>query len=326
MRWLFGPVPSRRFGRSLGIDLFTRKTCTFNCVYCEVGRTPRTTDTVDVFAPVGEVLAELRNYLEDHHDDLPDFITFAGSGEPTLHREIDAIIDGIKEMTTVPVVLLTNGSLLHREAVLNRVLGVDYLVPSLDAGCSETYHRVNRPTAAIPYEKLLEGLIAARQAYHGHYLLEVLLVHEINTSEEELEKLKGQIDKINPDAVQINTVFRPPAESNVHAATEETIQYFAELVGKKAVPVAYYTHRGVRRHVQGELLKSVILKTVGIRPCTIQEMTDSIGVDRAAMETAVTALIAGGKVHELDFDGTRHIALTESASESASARQKGKQG
>lgn len=310
MRWLFGPVPSRRFGRSLGIDLFTRKTCTFNCVYCEVGRTPRTTDTVDVFAPVGEVLAELRNYLEDHHDDLPNFITFAGSGEPTLHREIDAIIDGIKEMTTVPVVLLTNGSLLHREAVLNRVLGVDYLVPSLDAGCSETYHRVNRPTAAIPYEKLLEGLIAARQAYHGHYLLEVLLVHEINASEGELEKLKGQIDKINPDAVQINTVFRPPAESNVHAATEETIQYFAELVGEKAVPVAYYTHHGVRRHIQGELLKSVILKTVGIRPCTIQEMTDSIGVDRAAMETAVTALMTGGKVHELDFDGTRHIAIT----------------
>ncbi len=275
-----------------------------------MGRTPRTTDTVDVFAPVGEVLDELERYLTDHHDDLPDFITFAGSGEPTLHREIDKIIHGIKGMTTVPVVLLTNASLLHREVVLNRVLAVDYLVPSLDAGCPETYNRINRPTAAIPYEKLIEGLIAARQAYHGHYLLEVLLVDGINTSKEELDKLKEWINRIKPDAVQINTVFRPPAESDVHAASEATIQHFASLVGGKAVPVAYYTHHGVRRHVQGKLLKSVILKTVGIRPCTVQEMTDSIGVSRSAMENAVQALMATGKVHELSFDGVSHIAIS----------------
>jgi len=310
VRWLFGPVPSRRFGRSLGIDLFTRKTCTFDCVYCEVGRTPGTTDAVDIFAPVKDVLKELRHYLTEHHDDLPDFITFAGSGEPTLHRKIDEIIYGIKEMTTVPVVLLTNGSLLHREVVLNRVLDVDYLVPSLDAGCPETYRFVNRPTAAIPYEKLIEGLIAARKAYHGHYLLEVLLVDGINTSEEELQKLKGWIDKIEPDAVQINTVFRPPAESNVHAASEKAIQHFAELIGEKAVPVAYYTRRGVKRHVQGELLKAVILKTVGIRPCTIREMSDSIGVSENNMEAAVRELMTAGKVHEVDFDGVCHIAIT----------------
>jgi len=310
VRWLFGPVPSRRFGRSLGIDLFTRKTCTFDCVYCEVGRTPRTTDCVDIFAPVDEVLDELRNYLADHHDDLPDFITFAGSGEPTLHREIDLIIHGIKEMTTVPVVLLTNGSLLHRESVLKRVLEADYLVPSLDAGCPETYGRINRPTANIPYEKLVEGLISAQRACRGHYILEVLLVDGINTSDEELEKLKECINRINPDSVQINTVFRPPAENNVHASSEETIQRFAELVGEKAVPVAYYTLRGARRQIQGELLESVILKTVGIRPCTIQEMTDSIGVDQAAMETAVQNLMKSGQVRELNFDGVGHVAIS----------------
>ncbi|NOZ14264.1 MAG: radical SAM protein [Acidobacteria bacterium] len=311
MRWLFGPVPSRRFGRSLGIDLFTRKTCTFNCVYCEVGLTPRTTDTVDVFAPAEEVLNELRQYLTEHHDDLPDFITFAGSGEPTLHRDIDTIIHGIREMTTVPVVLLTNGSLLYRENVLQRVLDADYLVPSLDAGCPETYQLVNRPTAAIPFEKLIEGLLAARKAYRGHYLLEVLLVDGINTDEGELLKLKKWIDKINPDAVQINTVFRPPAESSVHAVSEKTIRHFAEIIGEKAVPVAYYTGRGVRRHVQGELLRAVILKTVGIRPCTVQEMTDSIGVSQKAMANAVEKLMASGKIYALDFDGVRHIALVE---------------
>ncbi len=308
MKWLFGPVPSRRFGRSLGIDLFTRKTCTFDCVYCEVGRTPETTDAIDVFAPVGEVLTELRAYLEAHHENLPDFITFAGSGEPTLHKEIDRIILGIKEMTTVPVVLLTNGSLLHRERVLNRVLDVDYLVPSLDAGCPETYRLVNRPAAAISYEKLLEGLIAARGAYRGHYLLEVLLVDGMNTGADELMKLKEQIDKINPDAVQVNTVFRPPAESDARPATEKTIRDFVKLIGEKATPVAYYTRHGGQRHIRGNLLKSVILKTVGIRPCTVREMTDSIGVSESAMTVAVRALLASGQVHLVNFNKVEHIA------------------
>ena len=122
--------------------------------------------------------------------------------------------------------------------------------------------------------------------------------------------MKECINRINPDSVQINTVFRPPAENNVHASSEETIQRFAELVGEKAVPVAYYTLRGARRQIQGELLESVILKTVGIRPCTIQEMTDSIGVDQAAMETAVQNLMKSGQVRELNFDGVGHIAIS----------------
>lgn len=154
MHWIFGPVPSRRFGRSLGVDLFSRKTCTLDCVYCEVGPTPAPTADPARFAPVDEVVAELEAYLAAHYDDLPDVITFAGSGEPTLHREIHRLIDSIHARTTVPVVLLTNGTLLHRPAVLERVLGVDVLVPSLDAGTPEVFQRVNRPHPAISFAQL----------------------------------------------------------------------------------------------------------------------------------------------------------------------------
>ena len=320
MRWIFGPVPSRRFGRSLGIDLFARKTCSFDCVYCEVGPTPHTTDTTSdgaeasapVFAPVEEVLDELRAYLAEHHDDLPDFITFAGSGEPTLHKGIGRIVAGIKAMTTVPIVLLTNASLLHRPAVLQRVLGVDYLVPSLDAGCEATFQRVNRPASSLTFGELTQGLLDARAAFHGHYLLEVLLVQDLNTSDEELALLKSWVDRIQPDAVQVNTVFRPPAEHDAKPATQERIDRFVELVGPLARPVAYYEPTGgqphVIRHIQGDLLERVILKTVGIRPCTVPEMTDSIGATPAAMDAALAQLRARGAIHEVVHNGQVHIA------------------
>lgn len=308
MTWIFGPVPSRRFGRSLGIDLFSQKTCTFDCVYCEVGRTPETTNETARFAPAEEVVAELSAYLSDHHDDLPDVITFAGSGEPTLHREIQRIIEAIHEMTTLPVVLLTNGSLLHREAVLARVLGVDSLVPSLDAGSPEVFARINRPHRALSFEKLTDGLLAARAAFTGHYLLEVLLVQDLNTSDEELEQIHQWVVRIQPDAVQINTVFRPPAEPGVRAASEERIQHLARLVGDKAKPVAYYSRTGHRRRIQGALLRGVILKTVSIRPCTEEELADSIGVEAAALRSAVAHLVAQGKVRTVMHEGLPHIA------------------
>ncbi len=320
MRWIFGPVPSRRFGRSLGIDLFRRKTCSFDCVYCEVGPTPETTATTSdggdasapVFAPVDEVLDELRAYLAEHHDDLPDFITFAGSGEPTLHKGIGRIIAGIEAMTTVPIVLLTNASLLHRPAVLQRVLGVDYLVPSLDAGCEATFRRVNRPTSSLTFDQLTRGLLDARAAFHGHYLLEVLLVQGVNTSDEELALLKSWVDRIQPDGVQVNTVFRPPAEQDAKPATQERIDRFVEMVGPLAKPVAYYERAGDRtrvvRHLRGDLLERVILKTVGIRPCTVTELADSVGATPEDMAAALANLRARDAVHEVVHNGQVHLA------------------
>lgn len=312
MRWIFGPVPSRRFGRSLGIDLFSRKTCTFNCVYCEVGKAePNENASISACAPVSEVLAELSEYLTAHSDDLPDFITFAGSGEPTLHGELDAVIKGIKSMTTVPVVLLTNGSLLHHDSVLRRVLDVDYLVPSLDAGCERVFRMINRPHPGLTFNNLIGGLLAARRVFKGHYILEVLLVDGINTGPVELEKLKMWIDEINPDAVQINTVFRPPAEQDISAASQSTIDRFAAMIGDKAEPVAYYTEKGTVRLIQGELLDRVILKTVGIRPCTLRELADSIGVSEETMGNAITRLKRDKQIEEITHNGATHIGISK---------------
>ncbi len=257
------------------------------------------------------VVNEVSEFLMANTDNPPDFITFAGSGEPTLYPDLDRIIDGIHRVTTIPVVLLTNGSLLHREPVRNRVLGVDYLVPSLDAGCEETFLRINRPVKGISYEQLVRGLKETRQLYTGHYLLEVLLVDGVNTGERELEMLVARIREIQPDGVQINTVFRPPADGRARAAEDTVIRQFAEMIGPRATPVKYYRQQGGSHHLKGRLLEEVILKTIGIRPCTALELANSLGVPDDVMERTLAKLKRAGKVHERLHGNETFMAVEE---------------
>ncbi len=308
MKYIFGPVPSRRFGRSLGIDLFPeKKYCTFNCIYCEVG-TGKPTDSFTDFNHQ-DVIKELKQWLLENHTNLPDFITFAGSGEPTLYKSLGKLIYSIKEITEIPVVILTNGSLLYNKEVRENCKMCDYLVPSLDAGCRETFLKINRPHRAFTdYERYIEGLIETRKEFKGHYLLEVLLVDGINTSEKEFELLKEKIDLIKPDRVQINTVFRPPAEGFAHGAKEESINKFKEIIGEIAEPVKYYSSNGnVIKNLKGELLEKVVLKTITIRPCTIKELSDSLSVSEARLRKIIHRLEKLNVVELFEFNGEIHV-------------------
>ncbi len=308
MRYIFGPVPSRRFGRSLGIDLFPeKKHCTFNCVYCEVGTGKPQKDFID-FEPE-LVVSELKQWLYENHQSLPDFITFAGSGEPTLYKSLGKLIEMIKEITEIPVVILTNGSLLFDKSVRENCKRCDYLVPSLDAGCKETFLKINRPHREFAdYDRYIQGLIEMRREFKGHYLLEVLLVKGINTSEEEFYLLKERIGQIKPDRVQINTVFRPPAERFVKGADEGDIERFRKIVGDISEPVKYYSPEGsVIRHLKGKLLEDVVLKTIAIRPCTVSELSDSLSVGEERLNSIIQKLKEEGRIELFDFNGEIHI-------------------
>lgn len=310
MKFLFGPVPSRRFGRSLGIDLFPlKKTCTFNCIYCEVGTGAPVKDFADFdYLPI---LRELEGFLIDNHDDLPDFITFAGSGEPTLFKKLGELIKGIKSLTDIPVVVLTNGSLFFDKEVRKNCLNCDYLVPSLDAGSEKVFLKINRPHRFFSdYNRYLKGLIEMRKDFPGHFLLEVLLVDGVNTHIEELILLKEKIDLINPDKVQINSVFRPPAERFAKPVGDEIVEKFRKIIGDKAEPVKYYQKNGKSLKVlKGDLLEKVILKTVKIRPCTVSELADSLGVSYALLEREILGLIKQGKIELFDFQGEKHLKV-----------------
>ena len=209
MSYVFGPVPSRRLGLSLGVDLIPPKTCTFDCLYCQVGRTTSKTLEMKPFVPVRDVVEEIEKKVAKT---VPDAITLAGSGEPTLHSEIDQVIASIKKMTEIPVVLLTNGALFWKEEVRQRTLNSDIIMPTLSSAFETTFRKIHRPYSGLSLDKIIDGLKHLRQDYEGQIFLEVVLLARFNDMEKELEGLKTVIDDINHEKIQLNIVVRPPSD------------------------------------------------------------------------------------------------------------------
>jgi wyosine [tRNA(Phe)-imidazoG37] synthetase (radical SAM superfamily) len=234
MKYVFGPVPSRRLGRSLGIDPVPLKTCNWNCVYCQLGRsTPVVNERKDYFPPE-EILAEIEQVLARHTPGDIDWITFAGSGEPLLHASIGRLIAGVKRMTELPVALLTNGSFLHLAEVRDAVLAVDAVLPSIDAGSADIFRKVDRPHPGISFEEHVEGLAAFRQSYRGKFWPEVMLVRGLNDTEEALADIAVVLKRLQPDLVHINVPTRPPAETGVEPPDDEGLMRAVAILGQSA--------------------------------------------------------------------------------------------
>src|ERR1035437_696237 len=205
LKHVFGPVPSRRLGRSLGVDLVPFKTCSYDCIYCQLGRTTRKTVERKEWVPMDAVLDELKRKLTCR----PDYITLSGSGEPTLHSRLGEIIEHIQAMTAVPVAVLTNCSLLWQAEVRDEVALADVVLPSLDAPDPERFEFINRPHPDITFERLLDGLAAFRREFSGKYWLEVMLLGGYTSLPPQIRQLAEWTRRIQPDKVQLNTAARP---------------------------------------------------------------------------------------------------------------------
>lgn len=231
IRHIAGLVRSRRLGRSLGVDLVPFKTCPYDCIYCELGRTSHKSITPKDYAPPKDILREIRDSLDEIPP--PDHITLAGAGEPTLHSRIGEVISGIKEMTDIPVALLTSGALFWMKDVRASVRDADLIIPSLDACDDPTFQCINRPHEDISFEKMVRGLSALRESYTGPLWLEVFLVEGVNTEEENLLKIRTCAERLSPDRIQLNTLDRTAAESFVRAVPEEKMKKIALLLGPR---------------------------------------------------------------------------------------------
>jgi wyosine [tRNA(Phe)-imidazoG37] synthetase (radical SAM superfamily) len=190
------PVPSRRLGRSLGIDLVPHKVCTYNCIYCQVGRTTEETLVRKEYIPKEEVLEEVKSFLSKGGPPI-DHLSLSGSGEPTLHSQIRSIIEGIKGMSKTPVAVLTNGSLLYEKDVREDLLQADVVLPSLDAVSQEVFRKINRPPGGFSVEKVIAGIVEFRRIYRGQIWLEILFCRGVNDGQDELGRMKEAIDRIN---------------------------------------------------------------------------------------------------------------------------------
>lgn len=300
---VFGPVPSRRLGRSLGVDLVPFKTCSFDCIYCQLGVTTCKTVERKEWVPIEPVLAELREKLSSN----PDYITVSGSGEPTLHCRIGELIERIKALTVVPVAVLTNGSMFWDEAVRRQLLRADLVVPSLDAGDEETFRRVNRPHEDVSFEQLMAGLIAFRGEFGGRYWLEVFLLSGINADDEHVERLIAQVDRIRPDRIQLNTVARPTAESSAIAVPEARMRELAARFHPPAEVIGKF--HPTQKQPQMAANRDHILEMLRRRPCTLHDIAGGLDLHENEVVKYLADLTAGGMIVETRVAGRLHYRV-----------------
>ena len=311
-KYLYGPVPSRRLGRSLGIDLVPHKICTYDCVYCQIGKTTQKTLDRREYIPVKEVLEEVERFLKEEISSI-DYLSLTGSGEPTLHSKIGSIIHGIKKITSIPVAVITNGSLLYLKEVQKDLLDADVILPSLDAVSSEVFTKINRPDEGFSVERMVEGLVQFRKIYKGQIWLEILFCRGVNDSQSELALMKEAINRIQPDKIHLNTVVRPPSEKWVLPLDEIEMERVRDVFGEKAEIISEFD-----RHpplISERDIKEEILKVLRRRPLSLSDLSKGMGISQNELDQYITPLTQEGKIRPRIFSESVYYEIGENQRE-----------
>ena len=292
---LFGPVPSRRLGISLGVDLVPMKTCSLNCIYCECGKTSQLTLERKEYVSFETVKKELTHFLAHHA--RPDYITFSGSGEPTLNSKIGDVIRFLKEQVPdVPLAVLTNGTLFFQKQVRSDIKDAKVVIPSLDAATEKIFKKINRPSPHLHVDKIIDGLIRFRKEYSGKMWLEVFIIPGINDTNEELNILKRVIGKINPDQIHLNTLDRPGSVSSLRAATREELEHVLDVfqMDNATIVADPPEHKSLVSYRKDTA--DAILGTIARRPCTLKDLSEILGLQAEEVNTYLKSLETDKKI------------------------------
>lgn len=302
-RHIFGPVPSRRLGISLGVDIIPFKTCSLDCLYCECGRTTRLTCERQRFFPPQPLLEELAGTLPA----IPhlDFITFSGSGEPTLNSDLGFFIGEIKKMSAVPLAVLTNGTLFFRPDVRRDLLAADVVLPSLDAAAPGSFARINQPGPGLDLERIIAGMEAFRREYAGKIWLEVFILKGVNDGAADIEALRLALLRIRPDKVQLNTLDRPPAYAGVASADFAHLERIRDQWPGLAVEIIKRAGRREEIAAFSSNLENSLLNTIRRRPLTMEDLAALTAKDEGELrryldilekEKKIRPVIQGNKI------------------------------
>jgi len=230
-RYVYGPIPSRRLGQSLGISPIPDKTCNFSCIYCMLGRTDHLTNEREEYFKLDAILAELKDAL-GHTSPPPDHVSIVGNGEPTLYLRLGELIQGARRLTSIPIAVITNGALLSEPAVRTALAEADVVLTSFNAPTDELFHRIDRPCPGITFEAMKQGLLDfAHMRRRGQLWVEMMLLEGINDSPETLEQTRWVLQDVEPDRVFVDTPIRPPAEDFAHPVTLDTLALAEKTLG-----------------------------------------------------------------------------------------------
>jgi wyosine [tRNA(Phe)-imidazoG37] synthetase (radical SAM superfamily) len=299
-------VPSRRLGRSLGIDLVPHKICTYDCIYCQIGKTTEKTVVRKEYVPVNEILEEVEHFLKEETSSI-DVLSLTGSGEPTLHSQIRSVIEGIKAITSIPVAVITNGSLLYEEEVRQDLLRADLVLPSLDAVSPEVFGKINRPRKGFSVEKVIEGLAEFRKVYKGQIWLEILFCKGVNDDQEELLRMKETVERIGPDRIHLNTVVRPPSETWAVPLNQEEMEAMRVFFGERASIISEFDRHPAataERDIGEEILN--ILKR---RPLSLKDLSKGMGIRENEIEKYIQPLVSEGRIHARMFGDSTYYEI-----------------
>ena len=287
-------APSRRLGRSLGVDLVPHKTCSFDCIYCQLGRTTNLTVTLQPGLPVRELVAEVKEALAG--GPRPDFLTLSGSGEPTLYEPLGELIASLGRVFR-PLAVLTNGSLLGDPAVRSALCGADVVLPSLDAPDEETFRYVNRPQRDLNLDGLISGMMLFRREFRGALWLEIMLLGGVTATRTQGALLARLATALEPERVHLNTVVRPPAEPFTLVAAENDLRQICELFGPRAVIIAEPAVAPVA--ACSAVADEAVLDILRRRPCTVGDLAVALGAASPAVVKVLENLLRTGEVRVL---------------------------
>ncbi|MBS3732566.1 MAG: radical SAM protein [Desulfobacterales bacterium] len=303
---VYGPVPSRRLGRSLGVDLVPYKICSYDCIYCQIGRTPQPTSERKSWVPADKAVSEVLQKLDTGV--AADYITLGGSGEPTLNSEIGKIIRQLKEATQIPVTVLTNGSMLMFPEVREEVAAADVVLPSFDACTEEMFSGINRPCPQIRFQEMAEGLVDFRKDYGGRIWLEIFLVEGINTSDTAVEAFSAWMERIGPDKIHLNTAVRPTAESNVLRPSDDTLIQVRDKMGERAEIVVPY--QGDVSGTGREGLQEDLIDLLSRRPCTLSDIAQGLDTHQHEILKYLEPLVDSGEIERVQSGGATYYQRT----------------
>jgi len=298
---LFGPVPSRRLGMSLGIDLIPKKVCSLNCVYCEVGKTTKLTTNRMEYVKFDHVIAELKQFMSNNPK--IDYITFSGSGEPTLNSRIGDVLNFIrKNYPGVKTAILTNGTLLFNPKLRKELLLADVILPSLDAASQLAFEKIDRPDSNLKIEAYIQGLIDLRKEYKGNIWLEIFLLKDYNDSKEELDLLKNAILKINPDSIQLNTLDRPGTVADLVPLSKNELQEIIDYWNLPNVEIISSVQARTSIDSYSGDIETAILETIARRPCTLDDLHRFLGIHVNEINKYLGTLEANNKIKTVNLD------------------------
>lgn len=305
---VFGPVLSKRLGNSLGIDVIPHKTCSYNCIYCQLGSEENTITDLTNYYSVDEIIYELKEALLNNKN--IDYITFTGSGEPTLYKDLKKLIYEIKQITDIPVCIITNGSLLYKQEMRSNLLLADLIIPSLDAGNEETFKLIDNPNKKIDFDKMVEGLIEFKKVFKGKYWLEIFLLKDINDNEDELDDIIKIVKKINPDRIQLITATRRVANEKAKALSDEELKKIKKYFNSKCdieidIPNISENHKGNTRILTEDDIVNFLIR----QPDTAYIIAKSFNKNERKVKELLDLLIKKNKVREEIVNGVVSYAV-----------------